>query len=104
MPVRRSNDASSALALDQLVEYLCRRRTYLPNYKNRQQAGLWIASNRVEKFNDWSITERCKHQGMAWTDAGVTALAALEAAKRNGELNTWRETDRLPTWPERQAA
>lgn len=100
----RRGEMRVALALDQLVEYLCRRRAYLPNYKKRQQAGLWIASNRVEKFNDWSVTERCKHQGMAWTDAGVTALAALEAAKRNGELRTWRETDRLPTWHERQAA
>jgi hypothetical protein len=92
------------LALDQLVEYLRRRRAYLPNYQARQQAGLWIASNRVEKFNDWCVTERCKHQGMAWTYRGVTALAALEAADRNGELHEWRQTGKLPTWGERQAA
>jgi uncharacterized protein UPF0236 len=93
-----------ALALDQLVEYLKRRRPYLPNYKERQQAGLWIASNRVEKFNDWSVTERCKHQGMAWTERGVTALAAMEAARRNRELDTWRQTGQLTAWTERQAA
>ena len=100
----RRREMRGGLALDQLVEYLCRRRAYLPNYQARQQAGLWIASNRVEKFNDWCVTERCKHQGMAWTYRGVTALAALEAADRNGELNGWRETDKLPTWTQQQAA
>jgi hypothetical protein len=92
------------LALDQLVDYLRRRRSYLPNYKDRWQAGLWIASNRVEKFNDWSVTERCKHQGMAWTERGVTALAAIEAARRNHELAPWRDTNQLPAWTLRPAA
>jgi hypothetical protein len=100
----RRREMRVGLALDQLVEYLGRRRAYLPNYQARQQAGLWIASNRVEKFNDWCVTERCKHQGMAWTYRGVTALAALEAADRNGELQAWRETGQLPAWGERQAA
>ena len=69
---------------------------YLPDYEARQRAGLWIASNRVEKFNDWSVSARCKHQGMEWTEAGVVALAVLEAARRNGELPTWRAKHRLP--------
>jgi hypothetical protein len=100
----RRRDMRVGLALDQLVEYLSRRRAYLPHYQARQQAGLWIASNRVEKFNDWCVTERCKHQGMAWTYRGVTALAAMETADRNGELKRWRETSELPTWGERQVA
>jgi hypothetical protein len=100
----RRREMRVGLALDQLAEYLGRRRAYLPNYQARQQAGLWIASNRVEKFNDWCVTARCKHQGMAWTYRGVTALAALEAADRNGELQVWRETGQLPAWSERQAA
>jgi hypothetical protein len=100
----RRCEMRSALALDQLVEYITRRRAYLPNYKSRQQAGLWIASNRVEKFNDWAVSERCKHQGMAWTVAGVNALAALEAARRNGDLQPWRQTQALPAWTECQAA
>jgi hypothetical protein len=59
---------------------------------------LWIASNRVEKFNDWSVSARCKHQGMEWTEAGVVSLAVLEAARRNGELPTWRAKHSLPAW------
>jgi hypothetical protein len=100
----RRREMRVGLALDQLVDYLSRRRAYLPNYKNRQQAGLWIASNRVEKFNDWAVSQRCKHQGMAWTPEGVNALAAMEAARRNGDLQAWRQTKTLPAWTECQAA
>ena len=81
-----------------LIAYLEKRRAYIPNYQQRQQAGLWIASTRVEKLNDWSVSERCKHRGMSWSSGGVSALAALEAARRNGELGEWRQNGELPKW------
>jgi hypothetical protein len=62
------------------------------------EGGAMIASNRVEKFNDWSVSARCKHQGVEWTEAGVVSLAVLEAARRKGELPTWRAKHRLPAW------
>jgi hypothetical protein len=83
-------------ALEDLIGYLEKRRAYLPDYGERHRAGLWIASTRVEKFNDWAVSARCKHQGMSWTPQGVLALAALEAARRNGELATWRRDRVLP--------
>jgi hypothetical protein len=85
-------------ALEELIGYLEARRPYLPDYAARQRAGLWIASNRVEKFNDWSVSARCKHRGMEWTEAGVVSLAVLEAARRNRELPTWRAKHSLPPW------
>jgi hypothetical protein len=85
-------------ALEDLIGSLEARRSYLPDYAARQRAGLWIASNRVEKFNDWSVSVRCKHRGMEWTEAGVVSLAVLEAARRNGELPAWRAKHSLPTW------
>jgi hypothetical protein len=85
-------------ALEELIGYLEARRPYLPDYAARQRAGLWIASNRVEKFNDWSVSARCKHHGMEWTEAGVVSLAVLEAARRNGELPTWKAKQSLPAW------
>jgi hypothetical protein len=94
----RSGEMKNAEALDELIGYLEARRPYLPDYEARQRAGLWIASNRVEKFNDWGVSARCKHQGMEWTEAGVVSLAVLEAARRNGELPTWRVKHSLPTW------
>jgi hypothetical protein len=91
-------------AVDQLVEYLQKRRPYLPQYRVRQEGGLWIASNRVEKLNDWTVAQRCKHRGMAWTREGVVALAVLESARRNGELPVWRHQRSLPPWKENNTA
>ncbi|HEY4593966.1 MAG TPA: UPF0236 family protein [Thermoanaerobaculia bacterium] len=86
----------SPAAVEELIAYLEKRRAYIPDYEQRRRAGLWIASTRVEKFNDWAVSERCKHRGMSWSPAGVLALAALEAARRNGELDQWRRVRELP--------
>jgi hypothetical protein len=94
----RSAEMRDVPVLEGLIGYLELRRRYLPDDAARQRAGLWIASNRVEKFNDGSVSARCKHQGMEWTEGGVVALASLEAARRNGELSTWRAEHRLPRW------
>ena len=83
-------------AVEELIAYLEKRRAYIPDYEQRQRAGLWIASTRVEKYNDWAVSARCKHQGMSWSPQGVLALAALEAARRNGELDDWRRDRALP--------
>jgi Uncharacterised protein family (UPF0236) len=82
--------------VEDLIGYLEKRRGYIPDYQERQRVGLWIASTRVEKFNDWAISDRCKHRGMSWSPQGVLALAALEAARRNGELDRWRQDRELP--------
>src|SRR5215207_6126584 len=94
----RAGEMRNVEVLKDLIGYLEVRRDYLPDYEARQRAGLWIASNRVEKFNDWSVSARCKHQGMEWTEAGVVSLAVLEATRRNGELSAWRTKHRLPAW------
>jgi hypothetical protein len=86
----------TAKAVEELIGYLEARRGYIPDYQERQRAGLWIASTRVEKFNDWAVSNRCKHRGMSWSPSGVLALAALEAARRNGELDRWRQDGELP--------
>jgi hypothetical protein len=51
---------------------------------------------RVEKFHDWAVSERCMHRGMSGSPQGVLALAAMEAARRNGELDRWRQDRELP--------
>jgi hypothetical protein len=86
-------------AVEDLIGYLEKRRAYIPDYEQRKRAGLWIASTRVEKYNDWAVSGRCKHQGMSWSPAGVLALAALEAARRDGELDEWRRVGELPERP-----
>lgn len=95
---RRRDEMKCRVALKQVVEYIQNRLPYLPNYRKRREAGLWIASNRVEKLNDWAVSQRCKGLGMDWTREGVLALAVLETARRNGELPFWRSNQFLPTW------
>jgi hypothetical protein len=94
--------------IDELIAYLEARRAYLPNYKARKEAGQVNASHRVEKFNDWAVSDRCKGRGMSWTAEGVLSLAVLEATRRNGELETWRRDGELPELkvprPSRKAA
>jgi hypothetical protein len=89
----------NATAVEDLIGDLEKRRAYIPDYQERQRAGLWIASTRVEKNNDWAVSGRCKHHGMSWSPPGVLALAALEAARRNGELDEWRRVGTLPERP-----
>ncbi len=43
-------------AVEELITYLEKRRAYIPDYQQRQRAGLWIASTRVEKYNDWEVS------------------------------------------------
>ena len=73
-------------AVEELIAYLEKRRAYIPNYQQRQRAGLWIASTRVEKYNDWAVSARCKRQGMSWSPQGVLALARWKP--RGGTVNS----------------
>ena len=66
--------------VEELIDYLIRKQSWIGDYEGRHAAGLWIASTRVEKWNDVAISERCKHRGMSWTESGVMAMA-LHAAE-----------------------
>ena len=46
-------------AVEELIACLKKRREYIPDYEQRQRAGLWIASPRVGKSNDWMVSARC---------------------------------------------
>jgi len=95
---RIRGEARNPRWVDDMVNYIEKRREYIPNYEARHQAGLWIASNRVEKWNDWAVSDRCKRRGMSWVKKGVMALALRKAARRNGELDDWKKTRTLPNW------
>jgi hypothetical protein len=82
-----------------IKSYLIKRQQYIPDYQARRKRKEWIASTQIEKFNDLAISARCKGQGRRWSSAGVQAIAALETARRNGELASWQEQGQLPGWP-----
>ncbi len=51
-------------AVEELIRYLDMRSATLLDYEQRQRAGLRIASTRLEKWNGWAVSARCKHQRM----------------------------------------
>ena len=83
--------------IDDLIGYLLRKKRWIVNYADRNSKGLWIASTRVEKWNDLAVANRCKHRGMSWTQSGVMAVA-LYAAERKQVPNptTTQFTDFKP--------
>ena len=46
-------------------------------------------------MNDLIVSSRQKHNGMSWSKKGSLALAALTAAKLNGESSAWLERKEL---------
>jgi len=74
-----------------LIGYLERNRPYIPCYEVRKRLGLRNSSNIGEKMNDLLVSNRQKHQGMSWSERGSSAIAALEALKRNNQYQHWFE-------------
>ena len=78
-------------AIRGLIGYLERNRPYIPCYEVRKRLGLRNSSQIGEKMNDLLVSSRQKHQGMSWSVSGSSAMAALEALKRNHEYQHWFE-------------
>jgi len=75
--------------LAKLIAYLERNNEMIPCYALRKKLGLCNSSAIGEKMNDLIVSNRQKHNGMSWSKNGSLALAALTAAKLNGEDHTW---------------
>ena len=75
--------------LEQIKGYLERNRPHIPCYAVRAELGLRCSSNCVEKENDIVVAHRQKKNGMSWSEPGSHSLAALAAARRNGEEDRW---------------
>jgi hypothetical protein len=76
-------------ARKQLIGYLQRCYPYIPCYAIRKYLGLPNGSSIGEKMNDLVVADRQKHNGMSWSPEGSVALAALTAAIRNCEHESW---------------
>lgn len=83
--------------LDELINYLKNRQTYIPNYRERRAQRQYIGSAHVEKGNDLIIARRQKHQGMHWSEQTSDALAALRTLLLNGGWDLyWQKHQVLP--------
>ena len=67
------------------------------DYEDRRARNLWKASTRVEKWNDLSITGRCKHRGMSWTSSGVLAVALYAAEQKQNVPHPMPQTTQTDT-------
>jgi hypothetical protein len=85
------SDIKNPDALQGLIGYIERNRPYIPCYEVRKRLGLRNSSNIGEKMNDLLVSGRQKHNGMSWSVSGSSAMAALEALKRNNEYQHWFE-------------
>jgi hypothetical protein len=77
----------SRKALDELANYIDRKKENIPCYAIRDGLGLHNSSNPVEKANDLIVAKRQKNNGMSWSTCGSGALASITVAGRNGERN-----------------
>jgi hypothetical protein len=91
-PEKIKNDEKLA----KLIAYLERNNEMIPCYALRKRLGLCNSSAIGEKMNDLIVSTRQKHNGMSWSKKGSLALAALTAAKLNGESQEWLEKKELP--------
>jgi hypothetical protein len=53
-----SIEVTNIKSLVSLKEYLLLRQEHIPNYLHRLKTKQWIASVKVEKFHDWSVSSR----------------------------------------------
>jgi hypothetical protein len=81
--------------MTKLIAYLERNITYIPCYALRKQLGLRNGSSIGEKMNDLIVSNRQKHNGMAWSKSGSVALATVTALKRNNESGKWFQERKL---------
>lgn len=72
-------------ALESLAGYITRKKENIPCYAIRKGLGLHNSSNPVEKANDMIVAHRQKGKGMAWSEDGSHALAAVTVAGINKE-------------------
>ncbi len=79
-------------AQERLIGYFERNRPYIPCYAVRKELGLRNSSNRGEKANDRMVSSRQKHNGMAWSQSGSSALATLQTLVANDNQAEWFET------------
>jgi hypothetical protein len=84
--------AKNEAKLDELISYLEKNRSAIPNYRERRAHSLYIGNGQAEKANDLLVARRQKHQGMHWEEKTSDALCALKTLLLNQAWDTyWQE-------------
>lgn len=79
--------------LDELLGYLDKHRTEIPNYDQRRANCQFNGAGMVEKENDLLVARRQKHRGMQWIAQGADFICALRTLWFNGRWASFWKTD-----------
>ncbi len=90
-----TDDKKVGQTTEKLIGYFERNREYIPCYALRKKLGLRNSSNKGEKANDLTVSNRQKHNGMSWSRKGSPALATLTALHLNNEEKNWYRHKRV---------
>lgn len=84
------------LRLEDAIQYLERKKPYIPCYALRSILDYRNSSNPVEKSNDLIVASRQKNNGMSWSYTGSGSLAVISALLYNGESDSWLVKHQIP--------
>ena len=82
-------------AIDMFIDYLERKREWIPCYALRNRAGLRNASNGSEGSNDILVADRQKVDGMTWCEEGSYSASNQSVIYANGEDDLWFDTNQV---------
>ena len=83
--------------LDELIGYLRKHQTEIPDYNERRIHCQFNGSGHVEKANDLLVARRQKHRGMHWSLETSDSLCALKTLMLNhGWELYWQKRSVLP--------
>jgi hypothetical protein len=83
--------------LDELLGYLKKNQTAIPDYHDRRAQCLFIGSGHAEKANDLLVARRQKHKGMHWEQKSSDALCALKTLILNNAWDTYWLQRQVPS-------
>jgi hypothetical protein len=78
--------------LNELIGYLTKHRTEIPNYDQRRASCQFNGAGMVEKENDLLVSRRQKRRGMQWVCKGADMICALRTLWFNGQWKTYWNT------------
>lgn len=78
--------------LDELIGYLTKHRTEIPNYDQRRANCQFNGAGMVEKENDLLVARRQKRRGMQWVTNGADVVCALRTLWFNGRWEAYWNT------------
>jgi len=78
--------------LNELLGYLDKHRSEIPNYDQRRANCQYNGAGMVEKENDLLVARRQKHRGMQWVPNGADVICALRTLWFNGQWDTYWDT------------